>query len=510
VVLDGKLNVKEGTSVKDRAHDGIGAAGLVQNWDDIQWRLILAQVTNLRQRIFRATREQNWNKVRSLTKLMLRSRSNLLLSVRRVTQDNKGKRTAGIDGRVVVSPKGRLALVRELSRYTLWTQAKPARRVYIPKVGGKHRPLGIPTVRDRVLQAMVKNALEPSWEARFESNSYGFRPGRSCHDAIKHCWLILKGHTSRPWVLDADIQGAFDNISHDYIMKAIGTTPGRELIRQWLKAGYVEAEMLHATEMGTPQGGVISPLLANIALDGMQQFLGSKFGFIRYADDFIVCARTREEAELAKSKLQNWLAERGLVLHPEKTKIVHINDGFNFLGFTIRQYKGTCLFTPQKEKVLQFLRSIRVWLKHNAAAAQDVVIYHLNPILKGWANYYKHGVSKRVFAFVDHQIWMALWRWCLRRHHDKPRNWIANKYFGTNSGDGWHFRTRFLDDDDGLCTLELFRMSTMPIERHVKVKGTASPDDPDLRNYWFQRRFKRNRVIHRGTALVAYDGGGLS
>lgn len=440
---------------------------------------------------------------------MLRSRSNLLLSVRRVTQDNQGKRTAGVDRRVVLSPEGRLALVRELSRYKIW-QASPARRVYIPKANGKNRALGIPTIRDRVLQAMVKNALEPSWEARFESNSYGFRPGRSCHDAIKHCWILLKGNGRRPWVLDADIQGAFDNISHDYIMDAIGLVPGRELIRQWLKAGYVEQEMLHPTETGTPQGGVISPLLANIALDGMQRMLGSEYGFVRYADDFVVCASTREAAELAKSKLQDWLAERGLLLHPQKTRIVHINDGFNFLGFNIRRYRGKCLFTPQKEKVLQFLRSIRSWLKRHAAVRQDEVIEHLNPILIGWANYYRHGVSKRVFGFVDHEIWKSLWKWCIRRHHNKRRDWIKDRYFGIKDNVDWTFQTKRLDRNEQLQTISLVRIHYIPIERHVKVVGASSPDDPSQCDYWFKRRSRKSRLIRRGTTLVDFGDGGLS
>lgn len=501
MVLGGKFNVIEGTTVKDRANDGIGAAGRAKKWHDIPWRDVQKRVTNLRRRIFRATQRQEWNKVRSLQKLMLRSRSNLLVSVRRVTQDNKGKATAGVDHQTVLTPEGRLALVRRLSRYKIW-KVKPTRRVYIPKTGGESRPLGIPTISDRVIQAMVKNALEPSWEARFESNSYGFRPGRSCHDAIKHCWLLLNGNSVRPWVLDADIRGAFDNIDHHFIMKAIGQMPGRELVRQWLKAGYVEEQILHATETGTPQGGVISPLLANIALDGMQNLLGRKFGFVRYADDFIVCARTREEAESVKVLLKDWLAERGLVLHPEKTRVVHIDNGFNFLAFNIRRYKGKCLFIPQKEKVRQLLRSLRAWLKHHPAARQDEVIQHLNPIFIGWANYYKHAVSSRVFSYVDYQIWRELWRWCLRRHPTKSRHWIARRYFDTTPGASWRFRVRYLDSKGELRTLRLFRMSDMHIRRHVKVAGAASPDDPSLLVYWGERRCAGGKTIRRKAKLA--------
>lgn len=469
--------------MKDGTENGIGAEGQALDWDLLPWDFIEKSIRKLRQRIFRATREARWNQVRSLTKLMLRSYFNLLESVRKVTQINKGKKTAGVDNVVALTAKARLKLVRQMVRHTLW-RAKPAKRVYIPKAGkrGQFRPLGIPVVRDRVAQAMMKNALEPSWEARFEGCSYGFRPGRSAHDAVVHCWQLFKSGTQRPWILDADIRSAFDNISHECILREIGPVPGRELIRQWLKAGYVEAEILHATESGTPQGGVISPLLANIALHGLQKTLGRKYGYVRYADDFIVCARSREEIEAAGELIQEWLQQRGLELHPEKTKVVHIDDGFNFLGFSIRRYRGKCLCKPQKEKVLSFLAKLRLWLnKHKQAAAENVV-RHLNPILRGWANYYRHAVSKEVFAYVSHRIWQMLWRWCLRRHPTKSKYWVRNKYFGSPKTKSWKFQAR---TTAGVTYLH--HVGSTSIERHVKVVTTASPDDPDLRDYWQKR-----------------------
>lgn len=286
-------------------------------------------------------------------KLMLRSYSNLLLAVRRVTQENQGKGTPGVDKHLVLTPKGRMKLVRDMSNYKLW-RVSPVRRVYIPKANGK-RPLGIPTIKNRVAQAIVKSALEPSWEARFESNSYGFRPGRSCHDAISDCWLKLNKRSTHRWVFDADIKGAFDNISHDYVLKSIGNVPGRELVKQWLKAGYVEDEIFHATEYGVPQGGVISPLLANIALDGLQRLVQGRYGYVRYADDFIVTAKLKKDLISLKPKIEDWLKERGLILNKAKTQIVSIKNGFNFLGFSMRHYHNKCLTKPQKEKVLDFL-----------------------------------------------------------------------------------------------------------------------------------------------------------
>lgn len=325
-----------------------GAGGRPKtDWNAIDWRKVHRSVSNLRRRIFRASKEGDHRKARSLQKLVLRSYANALLSVRRVTQINAGRNTPGVDMLVVKTPKARSELVDHIRSYQPW-KARPARRVYIPKANGKMRPLGIPTVIDRVMQAIVKNALEPYWEARFEPASYGFRPGRGCHDAIAKIFSIARPNKRKKWVLDADIEGAFDSISHERVLEAIGPFPARELIRRWLKAGYVEMGTLHQSEAGVPQGGVISPLLMNIALHGMEQALGVRYdrrgqikgsrALVRYADDWVVFCESEQDAQGARRQAQEWLLKRGLRLSEDKTRIVHLTEGFDFLGFNIRHY----------------------------------------------------------------------------------------------------------------------------------------------------------------------------
>ncbi|MBW4450857.1 MAG: HNH endonuclease [Spirirestis rafaelensis WJT71-NPBG6] len=339
---------------------------------------------------------------------------------------------------------------------------------------------------------------------------------RSCQDAIQHTWTRLNEQGNDRWVLDADIKGAFDSISHEYVLKAIGLVPGREIIKQWLKAGYVEAEMLHETESGTPQGGVISPLLANIALNGIDQLLtkykkrqgknksprAPKYGFVRYADDFIITAETKEDIEAIIPEVVEFLSLRGLEINPDKTNIVHVEQGFNFLGFNVRHFQGSCLTQPQKEKVLTFLRGIRIWLKQNKNTRPEAVINHLNPIIRGWGNYYKHGVSSKVFSYLDHQIFQAVWKWALSRHPNKGKKWVAKKYFITVNGRKWNFHATVLGKDEKKKSLILTKVTDIPITRHVKVKGTASPDDPTLAEYWSKRQSNYGKMYFaKGTKL---------
>ena len=475
-------------------------------WNSVDWRKAETEVRRLRQRIYRAEKSGNARLARSLQKLMLRSYSNRLISVRRVTQHNRGKNTPGVDKLTVRTPRERGRLVDSLALDEPWKPA-PVRRVHIPKANGKRRPLGIPVIRDRALQAMVKNALEPQWEARFEACSYGFRPGRSTHDAIKLISARLARRAYKPWIIDADIRSAFDRISHDFLLEKIGDFPARELIGKWLKAGVVEADgYLKPTDAGTPQGGVISPLLANIALDGMEDVI-PRGRLVRYADDLVVFCKTKSEAEEIKRLMSAWLLRRGLELSAEKTRIVHAEEGFDFLGFHVRilrtpsrKRKRATLFDdvrdeykvnirPAKRNQNEFRHRIREAVRGLRAAPQGALLRKLAPIVRGWANYYRYCSATSTFVKLDHYTWWLLWRWAKRRHPRKGRRWLKRRYWGRfapGHQDHWVF-----GEVSETGTYHLSKMAWTRIEKYHMVAGDASPEDPDLVEYWDGRRRRR-------------------
>jgi len=436
---------------------------------------------------------------------MLRSYENRCLAVRRVTQVNQGKNTPGVDKVVIKTPKARGELVDLLANYEPW-KPLPARRVYIPKANGKQRPLGIPVILDRCVQAIVKNALEPYWEAKFEDSSYGFRPGRGCHDAVERIYNLASAKGNRRWVLDADIKGAFDNIDHGKLLELIGNFPARELICQWLKAGYLEDGVFHDTEAGTPQGGVISPLLANIAFHGMEEALGVRYwsrktkkhatelspasvGLVRYADDFVVFCHTREEAEQVQVKLKAWFAERGLTFSEEKTRIVNLDEGFDFLGFNVRQYPSKnsksgfkLLIKPSKKSVKGMGEKLKAAFRSGHGRPVHEVIMNLNPVIRGWANYFRTGVSARAFNRLDNYCFTIQRAWVKRQHPSKGWRWRKRRYWGNHrKKDRWVF---------GNKDLYLLKFSWTPIKRHTMVRRFASWDDPDLQGYWDERKVR--------------------
>jgi RNA-directed DNA polymerase len=497
------------------------AAGAVVNgpedepldWDAIQWRHAEENVRRLRQRIFAASRAGDPKRVRNLQKLMLRSRGNALVAVRRVTELNAGRATAGVDGTVAVSPEQKAELVDWLQHGTQSWSPRPVKRVYEPKSNGRRRPLGIPVIADRCLQALTVNALEPEWEARFEPKSYGFRPGRGCHDAIVAIHTTAsRTDATRRWVLDADLAAAFDHLNHDHICTSLGTFPAAGLVRQWLEAGVIEDGGFLATEEGAPQGGVISPLLMNVALHGMETAAGVRYHttgtragktipgcpvVIRYADDLLAICHSREQAEQVKARLADWLAPRGLVFNETKTRITNFDAGVDFLGFTIRRFRNKLLTKPSNDALRRIRRRLSTEVRALRGANADMVIAKLNPIITGWAAYYRIGASKRAFGALDAHVWRLVYKWASFSHSNKSKRWVIARYFGKFNParqDKWIFGSR----ETGFY---LRKFAWTPIVRHRMVAGTASPDDPHLSQYWAQRR-RRSRPPGMGATTL--------
>jgi RNA-directed DNA polymerase len=467
-------------------------------WHAINWQKVIQMVRRLQVRIVKATQAGKWRKVRSLQRLLTRSFSAKLLAVKRVTE-NQGARTAGIDGELWNTPRKKMQGVERLT-YRPY-RAQPLRRVYIPKTNGKKRPLGIPTLRDRAQQALHLLALDPVAETTGDVNSYGFRRERSPADAISQCFNILHRPGSAQWILEGDIKGCFDHISHDWLLTH--TPMEKPILRKWLKASYIEQTIFHATDAGTPQGGTASPVLANMALDGLEPQLrsnypfstGKRVNFVRYADDFIITACSKELLENEIIPLvEAFLQERGLQLSTEKTKITHIDDGFDFLGQNIRKYKGKLLIKPSKQSQKSVLTKVRQLIKTEGRHLTAYgLIQRLNPIIRGWAYYHRHVCSKRTFARIDCEIFWALWRWARRRHRNQPRTRIYRRYFVCSETGRTGFHTTTTDGDGNRIVISLFQTSRLSIRRHIKVKAKANPYDPDCEIYFERRQY--NKVV---------------
>jgi RNA-directed DNA polymerase len=477
----------------------------VTDWHAIDWQKVHRNVRRLQARIVKATKEKRWGKVKALQRLLTHSFSGKALAVRRVTE-NQGKNTPGVDKVTWNTPHKKINAIYSLRQRDYHPQ--PLRRIYIPKKNGKRRPLGIPVMKCRSMQALYLLALDPVAETLADPNSYGFRPGRSTADAIEQCFKILGKRASPQWILEGDIKGCFDAISHAWLLTHIPME--KAMLKKWLKAGYMEQHILHPTEAGTPQGGTISPVLANMTLDGLERIVNeiarpttrkgrnAKLHLIRYADDFLISSSSKELLEQeVKPAVETFLRERGLTLSPEKTLITHIEDGFDFLGQHVRKYKTgkrhKLLIKPAKKNVAAFLEKVRDLVKANKPLPAGKLIAKLNPIIRGWVNYHRHVVSKKAFSSVDEAIYHTLKRWINRRHPHKSDAWKAKKYFKTCGGDNWVFFGK-----EGEQTWHLTRADNVPITRHVKIRGEANPYDPEWESYFEKRLDVRMEATLKG------------
>jgi len=454
-----------------------------RQWNSIDWKKIRSTVNRLQIRIAKATQEENWNLVKRLSYLLTHSYSAKLLAIRIVT-GNKGKRTPGIDGELWKSASDKMRAAMSLTDHQY--RAQPLRRIYIPKPGkDTKRPISIPTMYDRAIQALYGLALQPIAETTADPRSFGFRLFRSAQDASEYAFLCLSRKNSNPWILEGDIRGCFDSIAHDWLMENIPMD--QSVLTQFLKTGFVFDQTLFPTDKGTPQGGLVSPILANLTLDGIETILNARFPkmrvyFIRYADDFLVITPTKEIAEEAREVIREFLIERGLELSTEKTLITHISEGFDFLGYNFRKYKGMLLTKPSKKSIQSITGKIRAVVEKAQAWSQDDLIKTLNPIIRGWANYHRHIAAKATFKKLDAYLWTVTWQWGKRRHSNKGFKWIASRYWHSEGKRNWVFKTEE-------NTLQQF--SDVSIRRHAFPKLDANPYLD--RNYFLERKDRMRR-----------------
>ena len=470
-----------------------------ESWYAIDWQTAHKHVRRLQVRIVKATQQGRWNKVKSLQRLLTRSFYAKAIAVKRVTE-NAGRKTAGVDGIIWDTPQKKIDAIYALQQHGYRPQ--PLRRVYIPKdpMGKKMRPLSIPTMHDRAMQALYLLALEPIAETTGDPNSYGFRKERSCHDAIAQCFIVFGNKHSARWVLEGDIKSCFDTINHQWLIQHIPLE--KSILSKWLKAGYMHNSVLHPTHEGTPQGGIISPVLANMTLDGLEAALyelfpkttvtgkQAKVNLIRYADDFVISGCSEDILRNEVIPLVNkFLAERGLQLSGEKTHITHIDDGFDFLSQNVRRYGNKLLIKPSKKSIQSLLTKTRALIKSAQSMTAGKLIMLLNNQIRGWAHYYRHIVSAKIFNRIDHEIFQMIWHWAVHRHRNKGKRWIKQRYFKRVDSRDWIFYGKHEDK-----LRHLFLASTLPIIRYIKIRATANPFDPEWEIY-FEKRLGR-KMMH--------------
>lgn len=479
-----------------------GAASTQARWDSIKWDVITAEVRRLQMRIAKAIREGRHGKAKALQWLLTHSFYAKLLAVKRVVQ-NHGAKTPGVDNVIWITPQQKIKAAQSLKRHGY--QTKPLRRIYIPKKNNATdlRPLSIPSMKCRAMQALYLLALEPVAEYYADKNSYGFRPKRSCADAMEMCYLSLAKKGSSQFILEGDIKSCFDKISHKWLLDNIQMD--KEILGKWLSAGYIEKGTLYPTDSGTPQGGIASATLLNLTLSGLEQAVISatskrkdKVHVSIYADDFIITGSSKEVLEQkVKPMVESFLHERGLELSRDKTKITHISDGFDFLSITVRKYKGKYISKPSKKSVKRFLDDIRGIIKSHPTATTENLIHMLNPKIRGWANYFRNCCAKKTFGYIDHQIFKAVWQWIYRRHPRKSGGWRKRKYFRSYGLRNWIFSAKTSKGNSKATYLDLFQASSVPIKRHIKIRSEANLFDPKFKDYfaWRERIQKGSQRI---------------
>ena len=455
------------------------------SWADIPWSQYEKQVQKLQRRIAKAIRDRKFGKARALQNILTRSLAARALAVRRVTT-NKGARTPGVDRVRWTTHKQKMKALKKLQQRRTY-HSLPLRRVFIPKKNGKLRPLGIPTMFDRAMQALYLLVLLPVAEEEAYPHSYGFRPYRSVADAMEQCFKLLSRSTSPQWVLEGDIVGCFDHIDHDWLLQNVFID--RRMLRKWLTSGVIDGQSLHPTLAGTPQGGIISPTAAVITLSGLGPSLESLFPpsyqvhTVIYADDFVVTGTSKEILEQeVRPAIERFLRERGLELSQEKTRVVPISEGFDFLGQNVRKYGRKLLITPAWKNVQALLNKVRDIVKKGRAKTQEWLIETLNPVLLGWAMFHRHVCSKATYQWVDHIIFRTLWNWAKRRHPNKGARWVKNRYFHHIGTQNWVFSS------DGTTKCCLYTTASTPIRRHVKIQGQANPFHSEWDSYFAKRK----------------------